>query len=211
MTDTKVEQRTGASGDRFRTQVREQLLEAGLELFGVYGYADTTADALCDEAGVPEEVFRQEYDSPEGLLIALHNRVSTNGMRAAENVQLAEDIDECTPQARVRRLFDAYVAAVTRDPREARVAFVEVLGVSPAVDEHCRRWRETWVEFYAAATDRAVGRGEAVNTDHRADVIVMVNTILELMAHHSRRPRRARPEDVSGELTYLALTLLTAG
>ncbi|MFC9248993.1 TetR/AcrR family transcriptional regulator [Streptomyces sp. NPDC057136] len=209
MTDTKVKQRTGASGDRLRAVVREQLLVAGLELFGVYGYADTTVDALCAEAGVPEAVFREEYDSPEGLLIALHNRVSTKGMRAAENVQLAEDIDECTAQERVRRLFDAYVNAVTRDPREARVAFVEVLGVSRAVDEHCRRWRETWVEFYSAATERAVGRGEAVNTDHRADVIVMVNTILELMAHHSRRPRRARPEDVSGELTYLALTLLT--
>ncbi|WUQ33891.1 TetR/AcrR family transcriptional regulator [Streptomyces sp. NBC_00234] len=208
--DTRVKQRTGAAGGRVRSRVRQQLLDAGLELFGVQGYAHTTVGALCEEAGVPEEVFREEYDSLEGLLIALHSRVTTNGMRAAENVQLAEDIDECGPQERVRRLFDAYVDAVTRDPREARVTFVEVLGVSPAVDEHCRRWRDTWVEFYAAATERAVGRGEAVNTDHRADVIVMVNTIHELMAHHARRPRRARPEDVSGELTYLALTLLTA-
>ena len=208
--DTRVKQRTGAAGGRVRARVRQQLLDAGLELFGVQGYAHTTVDALCEEAGVPEEVFREEYDSLEGLLIALHSRVTTNGMRAAENVQLAEDIDECGPQERVRRLFDAYVEAVTRDPREARVTFVEVLGVSPAVDEHCRRWRDAWVEFYAAATERAVGRGEAVNTDHRADVIVMVNTIHELMAHHSRRPRRARAADVSGELTYLALTLLTA-
>ncbi|GAA3001934.1 TetR/AcrR family transcriptional regulator [Streptomyces fulvorobeus] len=209
MTDTKLKQRTGASGDRLRVRLRERLLEAGLELFGLYGYAHTSVEALCEEAGVAEAVFREEYESPEGLLIALHNRVSTNGMRAAENVQLAVDIDTCTAPVRVRRLFDAYVDAVTRDPREARVAFVEVLGVSRAVDEHCRRWREAWVEFYTAATARAVGRGEAVNTDHRADVIVMVNTIHELMAHHSRRPRRARPQDVSGELTHLALTLLT--
>ncbi len=50
-------------------------------------------------------------------------------------------------------------------------------------------------------------RGEAEDRDHRVDVMVMVGTVHELMAHHARRCRRARGE-VSGELTQLALTML---
>ncbi len=40
---------------------------------------------MCEAAGVPVEVLRQEYGSREGLLIALHNRVTTTdcGRRSA--------------------------------------------------------------------------------------------------------------------------------
>ncbi|MCX4970138.1 MULTISPECIES: TetR/AcrR family transcriptional regulator [unclassified Streptomyces] len=207
MVDNWPAQRTGP-GDTLRNQAREQLLNAARELFGVVGYAETTELAICAAAGVPAEVLRKEYGSREGLLVALHNRVTTSGLRAAENALLAKGMDECGTAERVRRLFDAYVEAVTRDPREARVTFVEVLGVSATVDEHCKLWRALWTEFLTGEAERAVDRGEAEDRDHRVDVMVMVGTVHELMAHHSRRPRRARPAEVSGELTELALTML---
>ncbi|MFJ4962794.1 Transcriptional regulator, TetR family [Streptomyces sp. ADI96-02] len=200
-------QRTGP-GDVARTQAREQLLDAARELFGVIGYADTSELALCEAAGVPVEVLRQEYGSREGLLIALHNRVTTVGLRAAETALLSDGIEKYGIAERVRLLFDAYVEAVTRDPREARVTFVEVLGVSAVVDEHCKLWRALWAEFLTGEAERAVERGEAEDRDHRVDVLVMVGTVHELMAHHTRRSRRARPEEVSGELTQLALSML---
>lgn len=200
-------QRTGP-GDMLRNQARERLLDAARELFGVGGYAETTEMALCEAAGVPADVLRQEFGSREGLLIALHNRVTTSGLRAAERALHADDISKCGTAERVQRLFDAYVEAVTRDPREARVTFVEVLGVSATVDEHCKLWRALWTEFLTGEAERAVDRGEAEDRDHRVDVMVMVGTVHELMAHHSRRPRRARPGEVSGELTQLALTML---
>ncbi|ALC28311.1 TetR/AcrR family transcriptional regulator [Streptomyces bacillaris] len=207
MADGWAVQRTGP-GDQARTQAREQLLDAARELFGVAGYRETSEADLCEAAGVTPEVLRQEYGTREGLLIALHNRVTTIGLRAMEAELLAEGMDECSIADRVRRLFDAYVGAVTRDPREARVTFVEVLGVSAVVDEHCKLWRALWTEFLTGEAERAVERGEAEDRDHRVDVMVMVGTVHELMAHHTRRSRRARPEEVSRELTELALTML---
>ncbi|MEU1127999.1 TetR/AcrR family transcriptional regulator [Streptomyces sp. NPDC005899] len=207
MVDVSVDQVTGTV-DRARTRAREQLLEAGLELFGVYGYAQTSEQALCETAGVPAEVLREEFGSREGVLTALHNQVTTNGLRAAERALLSEGMDDCPMAERFRRLFDAYVSAVTQDLREARVTFVEVLGVSPAVDEHCRRWRSLWADFLTGEAERAAVRGEAEERDHRVVVMVMVGTVHELMAHHARRPRRARPDEVSAELTQLGLAML---
>ncbi|WP_103534896.1 TetR/AcrR family transcriptional regulator [Streptomyces sp. SM11] len=209
MADSWTVQRA-APGDAARTQAREQLLEAARELYGINGYRATAEHDVCEAAGVPVEVLRQEYGSKEGLLIALHNRVTTTGLRAAESALLAESIEECSIAERVRRLFDAYVEAVTRDPREARVTFVEVLGVSAVVDEHCKLWRALWTEFLTGEAERAVERGEAEDRDHRVDVMVMVGTVHELMAHHTRRSRRAHPGEVSGELTQLALSMLGA-
>lgn len=205
--DVSVDQLTGTV-DRARTRARGQLLDAGRELFGVYGYAETSEQVLCEVAGVPEEVLWEEYGSREGVLIALHNEVTTNGLRAAERALLSEGMDDCPVAQRFRILFDAYVTAVTRDLREARLTFVEVLGVSPAVDEHCKRWRDLWADFLTGEAERAAVRGEAEERDHRVVVMVMVGTVHELMAHHSRRPRSARPEEVSAELTELGLAML---
>lgn len=158
MADGWAVQRTGP-GDQARTQAREQLLDAARELYGVVGYRETSETDLCEAAGVTPEVLRQEYGTREGLLIALHNRVTTIGLRAMEAVLHSEGIDECSIADRVRRLFDAYVESVTRDPREARVTFVEVLGVSAVVDEHCKLWRALWTEFLTGEAERAVERG----------------------------------------------------
>ncbi|MFD5873593.1 TetR/AcrR family transcriptional regulator [Streptomyces sp. NPDC060322] len=209
MVDVPVDQLTGVV-DGARARARGQLLEAGLELFGVYGYARTSEQALCDMAGVPEEVLWEEFGSREGLLTALHNQITTSGLRAAEVALLSEGMDDCPMEQRFRRLFDAYVSAVTRDLREARVTFVEVLGVSPAVDAHCKRWRDLWADFLTGEAERAAVRGEAEERDHRVVVMVMVGTVHELMAHHARRPRRARPNEVSEELTRLGLEMLGA-
>ncbi|GGZ17675.1 TetR/AcrR family transcriptional regulator [Streptomyces nitrosporeus] len=205
--DVSVDQVTGTV-DRARTRAREALLEAGLELFGVYGYAQTSEQALCEAAGVPEEVLWEEFGSREGILLTLHNQVTTKGLRAAEQALLSEGMDDCPVEQRFRRLFDAYVYAVTNDLREARVTFVEVLGVSHAVDEHCRRWRELWADFLTGEAERAAVRGEAEERDNRVVVMVMVASVHELMAHHSRRPRRARADEVSAELTRLGMEMM---
>ncbi|WP_327176361.1 TetR/AcrR family transcriptional regulator [Streptomyces sp. NBC_01335] len=196
------------SVDRIRTRERAQLLDAARAMFGTYGYAQTTDEEVCEKAGVPVSMLYEEYGSLEGLLIALHDWVTTKGLRAAENAMMAEGMDECSMAERTRVLFDAYVKAVTEDPREARVTFVEVLGVSHVVDAHCKRWRDVWAHWLTGETQRAVARGEAEEGDHKADVLVMVGTVHELMAHHTRRSRRARPEEVSRELWELALSML---
>ncbi|MGC5365206.1 TetR/AcrR family transcriptional regulator [Streptomyces sp. DT24] len=202
--------RENARSDEYRLRCRERLLAAGCELFSSRGYVHTALEDLCAEAGVSEREFHQEFTSQEALLIALHDEVTSCGLRAAESALLAEGMDQCSTRERVALLFDAYVLAVTRDPRAARVAFVEVLGVSHRVDEHLLMWRNRWVEFLTAEAERAVSRGEAADREHGVTVVVTIGSCNELMAHHSRRPRQVTPAEVSAELTRLSLAMLGA-
>lgn len=142
-----------------RAQWRGRLLRAGRALFAAYGYANTTVEQLCAEAKVPVRAFSQQFTSREALLIALYDEVATRGLRASEAVLLSDGMDECSTEERFRRLFDAYVRAVTADPRGA-VAFVEVLGVSRTVDDHVAMWRTMWSEFLTCEAERAAERGE---------------------------------------------------
>ncbi|WP_299535333.1 TetR/AcrR family transcriptional regulator [uncultured Streptomyces sp.] len=202
-----------ATGEGFRALERAQLTQAARDLFGTFGYARTTTEALCRRAGVPVRILEEEYGSLEGLLVALHDQVTTKGLRAAEEALLAEGMDDLPMGPRTKILFEAYVKAVTEDPHEARVTFVEVLGVSHRVDAHVKRWRDVWVDFLTGEAQRAVARGEAEPGDHRVTVMVTVGTVHEFMAHYARRSRRAQPAEVSEELVKLALSMLgiTAG
>ncbi|MET7859153.1 TetR/AcrR family transcriptional regulator [Streptomyces sp. NPDC005318] len=191
-----------------RAQWRSRLLRAGRDLFAAYGYAHTTIEQLCAEAKVPARAFFQQFTSPEALLIALYDEVATRGLRASEAVLLSDGVDECAAEERFRRLFDAYVQAVTEDPRGARVAFVEVLGVSRAVDDHLAMWRTMWSEFLACEAERAAERGEVGDGDQRVAVMVMTHSVDELLAHHGRRPRQITPDRLTEELTQLSLTML---
>ena len=121
---------------------------------------------------------------------------------------LSEGMDDCPLEQRFRRLFDAYVSAVTRDLREARVTFVEVLGVSPAVDAHCKRWRDLWTDFLTGEAERAAVRGEVEERDRRVVVMVMVGTVTDSWPTTPAARARARPDEVSEELTKLGLAML---
>lgn len=202
-------QRNGAVGQSMEVlEARERLLRAGRELFALYGYAHTSVEDLCVRAKVPTHVFQQEFLSREVLLMALYDEVATHGIRAAENALMAEGMEDCTTTERVRLLFEAYVKAVTVDPCAARVAFVEVLGVSREVDKHLATWRAMWIEFLTSEAERAVRRGEAVERDHLVTVTVLNHSVDELMAHHGRRPRQVDAEWLTDELTRLSLAMI---
>ncbi|WP_406421325.1 TetR/AcrR family transcriptional regulator [Streptomyces sp. NBC_00842] len=191
-----------------RAQWRGRLLRAGRDLFAAYGYARTTVEQLCAEARVPIRAFHQQFTSREALLIALYDEVATSGLRASEEAMLSDDMEECGTEERFRRLFAAYVRGVTADPRAARVAFVEALGVSRTVDDHLAMWRTMWSEFLTCEAERAAERGEVGDGDQRVAVTVMTHSVEELLAHHARRPRQVTPDWLTEELTRLSLTML---
>ncbi|MFD4981736.1 TetR/AcrR family transcriptional regulator, partial [Streptomyces sp. NPDC058383] len=165
MVDAMVDQWDGVRVTRDPVRCREQLMAAGRTLFAVYGYARTSVEDLCAAAHVQVRDFYREFESREALLTDLYDEVAMGGMRAAEIELTAEGMETCSTEERVRRLFDAYVRVVTRDPQAARVAFVEVLGVSRAMDDHLTAWRSVWVEFLTREAERAAERGHGADGD----------------------------------------------
>ncbi|GAA0456698.1 hypothetical protein [Streptomyces olivaceiscleroticus] len=66
---------------------------------------------------------------------------------------------------------------MTDDPRRARVAFVEVVGVSPAFEQHRMARRAQWADLIGAELTAAATRGEAVPRDYRLTATVFVAAV----------------------------------
>lgn len=198
----------GRSAADRRAERRERLLAAGLDLFGGEGYAAASIERLCTHAGVSTRNFYEEFASREDLLIALHVRVIELSFQAvlaafaeAEDAPLAE---------RFERAVRAFIDTTASDPRWARLAYVEVIGVSDAVERHRIAWRERWAEFMVGEANRAVLRGEAAPRDFRLGAVALIGAVNELVHHYSISRGRITLDEVIAEIVRLAVATVTA-
>src|SRR2546430_11624866 len=133
-------------------------MDTGLELFGTEGFAAASIERLCAHAGVSTRNSYEEFASREELLMRLHDRIIERSIEAVLGA-LAECADAPLAE-RLTRAVRAFVGTTADDPRWARLSFVEVIGVSDAVEAHRIAWRERWAGLLVARAERAVGRGE---------------------------------------------------
>ncbi|MBG0830157.1 TetR/AcrR family transcriptional regulator [Planomonospora sp. ID67723] len=175
---------TGRYGGRPATERqaerRGRFLQAGLDLFGGGpGYRATKITDVCKAAGLSTRQFYEEFHTLEDLLAELHlyvNDVAEQAVLAVlPQVQHLDLIDRCT------RLFRAYAAGATTDPRHTRVAFVEIIGVSPRVDRQRLDRRVRWIDFICAQAEAAVDRGELPSRDYRISAAAFIGAVNGLM------------------------------
>src|SRR3954471_23552359 len=121
-------------------------LDAPPQLFGdTPGYRATTVAALSEAAGLSTRQFYEEFRTLEDVLAALHLEVNDWAEQA-----VLEALAEAEPlplAQRVTVLFRAYARDVTSDPRRIRIPFVEIIGVSPRLEEQRLARRAGWVDL----------------------------------------------------------------
>ncbi|MFA1551720.1 TetR/AcrR family transcriptional regulator [Actinomadura chokoriensis] len=197
----------GRSAEERRAERRERLLAAGLELFGRRGYAATSIERLCATASVSTRNFYEEFSGREELLTTLHSIINE---RAAQALSTA-----CAEAAgadlgtRVERAVRAFVTVTASDPRWARIAFVEVIGVSASLEQHRFRRRGQWEDALTAMARDAVDRGEAVDRDYGLTMIAIIGAVNNLVHHWSARDQDIPLDDITAELTHLILAAVT--
>ncbi|WHT22005.1 TetR/AcrR family transcriptional regulator [Crossiella sp. CA-258035] len=192
----------GRSAADRRAERRERMLAAGLELFGTEGYAAASIERLCALASVSTRNFYEEFGSREALLTALHDRVNTTAIGAVREAFAA--LPEAGLVERVRLAVRTYLDVTVQDPRLARVAYVEVVGVSAEVERYRAGWRERWIELLVAEAERAVARGEATRRDFRLTAIALMGAVNELVHHWSVLGGITPIEDITREIARIA-------
>jgi AcrR family transcriptional regulator len=197
----------GRSAEERRAERRERLLAAGLELFGTRGYAATSIERLCATASVSTRNFYEEFTGREELLTALHSSIN---QRAAEALAAAyAGASGAGLETRVERAVRAFVTVTASDPRWARLAFVEVIGVSAGLEQHRFRWRGQWEDALTTMAREAVERGEAIDRDYRLTMIAIIGAVNNLVHHWSARDQDIPLDDIIAELTHLILAAVT--
>lgn len=109
---------------------REQFIQAGFDIYGTTGYKSATVKQICSAAGLTDRYFYEEFGNSEKLLLAVYERGHVKLLEAVVSA-IEPHVDDpiAAIKAGLRALFET-----TREPKLARVCWIEVLGISPEVD-----------------------------------------------------------------------------
>jgi AcrR family transcriptional regulator len=117
----------------------------------------------------------------------------------AESLPLAE---------RVSAIFRAYAGNVTGDPRRIRITFVEIIGVSPRLEEQRLARRARWINLLCAEANAAVARGEAAPRDYRIPATAFIGAVNGLLHDWSAGWVDASLDEAVEELVRQLLSIL---
>ena len=190
----------GRSEDERRSDRRQRLLTAGLDLFGTEGWQGTTIERLCSAAGVATRSFYEEFASREALLNAVYEDIMTGVLSSVlPAVQAHQDGNE----GRIRLGLEGYVRYLTEDPRRARVAHREIRIAGELETDRARMVRR-FAEVIASEAkleDGAAGRCLAL-----ALTGAVSEVLVDWVAHPEPRPSTQPMVDALVRLYVAAIT-----
>jgi AcrR family transcriptional regulator len=197
----------GKTAEQRQAERRRRFLDAALQLFGDSpGYRSTTVSALSEAAGLSTRQFYEEFRTLEDVLAALHLQV--NGWAEEAVLTAAARTQDRPLTERSTAIFHAYAANVTADPRRIRITFVEIIGVSPRLEEQRLARRARWVDLICAEAEAAVARGEAVPRDYRLAATAFIGSVNGLLHDWSAGWVDATLDEVVDELVRQLLGIL---
>ena len=211
MTDDTVKGerlRKGLTLAQRRGERREALLEAALDLFGTQGYAATTVEELCRTAYVSTRNFYEEFDNREAVLFALGDRLVFEARQAMVEVEVPEGPDRFRRGARAR--VGALMHALLDDPRRARLAFIESVGVSPVQEARRREAHRMFAEYFAGLVKPGADPASFGTTDSDLYALALVGSINEVLSDWVLRPDKPPVDDLIEPIVDI-VEVLSAG
>ncbi|GKQ35013.1 TetR/AcrR family transcriptional regulator [Streptomyces sp. A012304] len=197
----------GKSAAERQAERRRRFLDAALRLFGdTPGYRGTTVAALSEAAGLSTRQFYEEFRTLEDVLAALHLQVNDWAEEAV--VAALADAQDLPLADRATAIFRAYAGDVTGDPRRIRITFVEIVGVSPRLEEQRLARRARWIDLICAEATQAAARGEAAPRDYRLAATAFIGSVNGLLHDWSAGWVDATLDEVVDELVRQLLGIL---
>jgi AcrR family transcriptional regulator len=167
----------GVSAADRRSERRERLLDAALEILGTEGWHATTVRGVCERARLNPRYFYESFGDLDELVVAVFDRIAEE-MIDRMLTAFAEAPKDA--EAKARAPIATCVDYVAGDPRRARVLFLEALGNEALARRRLETMDAMWQllgsygrEFY----------GHAADPDPISDVaaVVLVGGMTELM------------------------------
>lgn len=195
----------GVAAEQRVQERRERLLETALELFATQGYQNTPIEQLCTEARVTTRHFYEAFAGREALLLALYERIIREVQAAVLEALQRPGLE---PQARIAEGIRAFIAAYVGDRRRAQIGVLEVVGVSPAVEQRRRGVIREFAQVLEGYAHSMVAQGLLPQRDYHPVSLALVGGINELLAEWlmSGQPGELqRLQDVIGEVMQALL------
>ncbi len=183
-------------------------MAAGLELFGTVGYAGTSIDDICAASGVTARHLYELFAGREALLRAVYDDIIASTQRAVvQALALAQGAE-----SRATAGIAAFVRSYLEDPRRARIACLEVIGVSPDIERHRRAIIHSFAGVIEAQARALVAQGVLpAEGDYELVGIAGAGAINELIADWLGRRDKPSVERFVSHVAGFFLVLMRGG
>ncbi len=197
--------RKGRTLAQRRWERREALLDVALELFGTKGYAATSVEELCRTAYVSTRNFYEEFDNREAVLFALGDRLVGEAYQAMVEVVVDDGADRLAREARAR--VSALAHALLDDPRRARIAFIETLGVSPVQEARRRNAHWLFAQYFAALVRADFNSERFGHREEDIYAIALVGAVNEILSDWVLRTEKPPLDDLMDPIVDVILMM----
>ncbi len=174
-------------------------MEAGLELFGTEGYAGTSIRAVSAAASLNSRYFYESFTSREDLLYHVYLRILSEvaGMAGAA----VADAD--TIEGKARGGLRAGWTVVTEDARKARIIAIEVVGVSPQLEQLRREMRHALADITVKGAMAFADEGVRFRLDPVLTARSLMGGVVEVLVDWIHGEVDASVEEVVEHFTRL--------
>lgn len=173
----------GISAEQRVGERRERLLAAGLEVFATRGFLASKVRDVCAEARLTERYFYESFADKEALLRAVADGIVADFVAAAApSVALVATDFEAAAGGAAR----AVISSLTDDPRRARILFIEIVGVSPALEDRRRVLIGALVDVIRGAAATAFGPAARDSVEVELIARAVVGAAQELLIAYVR-------------------------
>ncbi|MGK8520269.1 TetR/AcrR family transcriptional regulator [Nocardia asteroides] len=207
MTVTVGRQYGGRAVAERKAERRLRFLDAATRIFAERGYANCSLADVCAAAGLSKRQFYEEFETREDVLVAAYDRIQDEAAAAvlARMGQLDPRFD--LPAA-MTAVVTAYLDSIGSDPHRAKVAFIEVVGVSDRMERHRRARRHAWASVLESHVAPVVAPGSRVRGAPGWGASALIGAINGLAHEWVLADPRPAVAELVDLLVPIALTLI---
>ncbi len=178
-------------------------------MFSDAGYMSSSVPEICRVAGLSTRQFYEEFTSREGLLLDLFQRINEEARSLVS--QAMRQVDGEDVRAHVVAGVTAYIRALGDDPRRARVALTEAVGVNQNVDHERERQRAEWTVLIETAGREIMPEGSTPLGGYHTAMVAYAGAVNAVVADWAKGEPRSPLSEVTDVLVPLLTAVLSLG
>lgn len=202
----------GKSADTRERERKAKLTAAGIALIGRQGFAATSIDAICAEAGLTKRYFYQAFDSREELLVAAYETANREYVQAIMQAAAPYLQD---PRRLVHAGLTASFQWVADNPDKARLIMMEAIAVRGQIGHVYGERYDDFVSLLVGFTKPFLKDGGPGDTALRVMAKGAVGAIMHLcqnwIATDFKQPMEQLVDGVERTFSGMALELGVSG
>lgn len=190
-----------------KAERRLRFIIAGTRIFAERGYANCSLADVCAAAALSKRQFYEEFTTREDLLVAAYDRVQDEAASAVTKA-LTTLNPELDARSAVAVVLGAYLESMNSDPYRAKLAYIEVVGVSERMEQHRRERRHSWSKLLDLAVPPMAGPGARVRGHAALGASALIGAINGVAQEWLMLEPRPPVEDLVDLLVPMAVSLI---